>query len=113
MATLACLESALSSLRITPQAITGHVQTRNASHAAQGRANKAKQGPGKRLGAKKTGGEYVIPGNILFKQRGTHWFPGENCFMVRAYRTQIIPERIADIDPRDAITPSTLPSRVT
>lgn len=24
-------------------------------------------------------GEYVIPGNIIFRQRGTMWFPGENC----------------------------------
>lgn len=21
----------------------------------------------------------MIPGNIIFRQRGTHWFPGENC----------------------------------
>ncbi|KAF1997048.1 60S ribosomal protein L2, mitochondrial precursor [Amniculicola lignicola CBS 123094] len=52
---------------------------RHASHQSQGRANGAKDGPGKRLGAKKTGGEYVIPGNIIFRQRGTAWFPGENC----------------------------------
>ncbi|KAF1962582.1 hypothetical protein CC80DRAFT_488004 [Byssothecium circinans] len=52
---------------------------RHASHQAQGRANGAKDGPGKRLGAKKSGGEYVIPGNIIFRQRGTMWFPGENC----------------------------------
>jgi ribosomal protein L27 len=24
-----------------------------------------------------------VPGNILFKQRGTLWFPGDNCSMVR------------------------------
>jgi len=35
------------------------------------------------LGAKKSGGEYVVPGNILFKQRGTLWFPGDNCSMGR------------------------------
>ncbi|PSN74902.1 hypothetical protein BS50DRAFT_567665 [Corynespora cassiicola Philippines] len=52
---------------------------RHATHQAQGRANGAKDGPGKRLGAKKSGGEYVIPGNIIFRQRGTMWFPGENC----------------------------------
>lgn len=27
--------------------------------------------------------QYVIPGNIIFRQRGTHWFPGENCAMGR------------------------------
>lgn len=84
-ATLSILETALSSLRITPQISTPATTThlRNASHKAQGVANGAKDGPGKRLGAKKSGGEYVVPGNILFKQRGTHWFPGDNCMMGR------------------------------
>ena len=56
---------------------------RPASHASQGRANKAAPGPGKRLGAKKGALELVVPGNIIFRQRGTHWFPGENCAMGR------------------------------
>ncbi|KAF2269398.1 ribosomal protein L27 [Lojkania enalia] len=56
---------------------------RHATHQSQGRANGAKDGPGKRLGAKKSGGEYVIPGNIIFRQRGTAWYPGENCEMGR------------------------------
>ncbi|EMC93906.1 hypothetical protein BAUCODRAFT_124655 [Baudoinia panamericana UAMH 10762] len=85
MAALACLESALAGLRLSRQhlALLPLTSRRNASHQAQGRANGAKDGAGKRLGAKKTGGEYVVPGNILFRQRGTHWFPGENCFMGR------------------------------
>ncbi|MBK5911028.1 50S ribosomal protein L27 [Rhodothalassium salexigens] len=33
---------------------------------------------GKRLGVKKFGGERVIPGNILVRQRGTRWYPGDN-----------------------------------
>ncbi|KAF2091043.1 60S ribosomal protein L2, partial [Saccharata proteae CBS 121410] len=56
---------------------------RHASHQAQGRANGVKNGPGPRLGAKKTGEQYVVPGNIIFRQRGTKWFPGENCAMGR------------------------------
>lgn len=35
--------------------------------------------------------QYVIPGNIIFRQRGTHWFPGDNCAMGRdhtIYATQ-------------------------
>lgn len=32
----------------------------------------------KRLGVKKFGGEFVIPGNILVRQRGTRIHPGEN-----------------------------------
>lgn len=77
-AALAVLSSALRDLRISASAN----QRRNASHQAQGRANGAKDGPGKRLGAKKSAGEYVVPGNIIFKQRGTHWFPGDHCTMV-------------------------------
>ena len=34
-----------------------------------------------RLGVKKYGGESVIPGNILIRQRGTKWWPGENVGM--------------------------------
>ncbi|KAJ8071320.1 hypothetical protein OCU04_001655 [Sclerotinia nivalis] len=67
------------------------ITIRHASHAAQGAVNKAKDGPGKRLGAKKSGEQYVIPGNIIFRQRGTHWFPGDNCAMGRdhtIYATQ-------------------------
>ncbi|MEQ8673379.1 MAG: 50S ribosomal protein L27 [Aggregatilineales bacterium] len=32
----------------------------------------------KRLGVKKFGGEYVIPGNIIVRQRGTHFRVGNN-----------------------------------
>ncbi len=31
-----------------------------------------------RLGVKKFGGESVIAGNILVRQRGTHFHPGDN-----------------------------------
>ncbi|MDE7389524.1 MAG: 50S ribosomal protein L27 [Lachnospiraceae bacterium] len=32
----------------------------------------------KRLGAKRADGQFVLAGNILVKQRGTHIHPGEN-----------------------------------
>lgn len=32
----------------------------------------------KRLGVKMFGGQYVIPGNVLVRQRGTRIHPGEN-----------------------------------
>ncbi|KAJ5109340.1 54S ribosomal protein L27 [Penicillium angulare] len=67
-------------------------QVRYASHASQGTANRHSRDPaGKRLGAKRSGGEYVVPGCIIFKQRGSKWFPGENCAMGRdhtIYATQ-------------------------
>lgn len=34
--------------------------------------------PGQRLGLKKFGGEKVIPGNIIVRQRGTKFLPGNN-----------------------------------
>jgi len=34
-----------------------------------------------RLGVKRFGGEYVIPGNIIVRQRGTQFHPGENVGM--------------------------------
>src|ERR1700761_9598388 len=84
IAALAALESALSSFRISPlHAVPSG--TRAASHKTQGRANGPKDSAGRRLGAKKTDGQYVVPGNILFKQRGTLWFPGDGCFMVCAF----------------------------
>ncbi|KAF8541349.1 ribosomal L27 protein-domain-containing protein [Trichophaea hybrida] len=63
--------------------ILSTIQTRHASHATSGRANKAKDGPGKRLGAKKTQGEKVTTGMIIYRQRGTVWYPGENAGMGR------------------------------
>ncbi|WP_018699611.1 50S ribosomal protein L27 [Amorphus coralli] len=36
---------------------------------------------GRRLGVKKYGGEHVIPGNIIIRQRGTKWHPGVNVGM--------------------------------
>lgn len=63
--------------------LTPLLLSRSATHISEGRANKAAQGPGKRLGAKKSALELVVPGNIIFRQRGTHWYPGENCGMGR------------------------------
>ena len=40
---------------------------------------------GKRLGLKKFGGQAVVPGNIIVRQRGTKWHPGKNVGMGRDY----------------------------
>ncbi|MGH2536241.1 MAG: 50S ribosomal protein L27 [Candidatus Promineifilaceae bacterium] len=39
----------------------------------------------KRLGVKRFGGEFVIPGNIILRQRGTRFLPGENVGVGRDY----------------------------
>ena len=76
------LPPARCALRLRPNLLP-ITTTRCASHAAQGVANGPKQGPGKRLGAKKGDSEPVVPGNILFRQRGSLWYPGENTVMGR------------------------------
>jgi large subunit ribosomal protein L27 len=39
----------------------------------------------KRLGVKRYGGEFVIPGHIIVRQRGTKFHPGENVGIGRDY----------------------------
>jgi len=39
----------------------------------------------KRLGVKRYGGEYVIPGNIIVRQNGTKWHPGSHVGLGRDY----------------------------
>jgi large subunit ribosomal protein L27 len=45
---------------------------------AGGSSRNGRDSAGKRLGVKKFGGERVIPGNIIVRQRGTRWHPGRN-----------------------------------
>ena len=45
---------------------------------AGGSSRNGRDSESKRLGVKKFGGETVIPGNILVRQRGTKWHPGAN-----------------------------------
>ncbi len=39
----------------------------------------------KRLGVKRFGGQFVRAGNILIRQRGTRWHPGNNVGLGRDY----------------------------
>ena len=50
---------------------------------AGGSSRNGRDSAGKRLGVKKFGGEHVIPGNIIIRQRGTRWHPGHNVGMGR------------------------------
>ncbi len=45
---------------------------------AGGSSRNGRDTAGRRLGIKKYGGEFVIAGNIIARQRGTKWHPGEN-----------------------------------
>ena len=46
-----------------------------------GSSNNGRDSEGRRLGVKKFGGEAVIPGNIIIRQRGTVYHPGNNVAM--------------------------------
>jgi large subunit ribosomal protein L27 len=43
---------------------------------AGGSSRNGRDSAGRRLGVKKFGGESVIAGNIIIRQRGTKWNPG-------------------------------------
>ena len=43
---------------------------------AGGSSRNGRDTAGRRLGVKKFGGEAVIAGNIIIRQRGTQWHPG-------------------------------------
>jgi len=50
---------------------------------AGGSSRNGRDSAGRRLGVKKFGGEAVIPGNIIVRQRGTKWWPGTGVGMGR------------------------------
>ena len=48
---------------------------------AGGSSRNGRDSAGRRLGVKKFGGENVLAGNIIVRQRGTKWHPGTNVGM--------------------------------
>ena len=50
---------------------------------AGGSSRNGRDTAGRRLGVKKFGGETVLPGNIIIRQRGTKYHPGNNVGMGR------------------------------
>ena len=52
-----------------------------ATKKAGGSSRNGRDSAGRRLGVKLYGGQLAIPGNIIVRQRGTTWFPGEGVGM--------------------------------
>lgn len=52
-----------------------------ATKKAGGSSRNGRDSAGRRLGAKKAGGQEVIAGNIIYRQRGTKVHPGKNVGM--------------------------------
>jgi large subunit ribosomal protein L27 len=59
---------------------------------AGGSSRNGRDSAGRRLGIKKFGGEAVIPGNIIVRQRGTKWHPGTGVDMGRDHTIFAIQE---------------------
>ncbi len=59
------------------------LQIREATKKAGGSTKNGRDSPGQRLGVKKFGGEVVIPGNIIIRQRGQNVRAGTNVRMGR------------------------------
>ena len=54
-----------------------------AQKKAGGSSRNGRDSAGRRVGVKKFGSEFVEPGNILVRQRGTKFYPGKNVGMGR------------------------------
>lgn len=52
-----------------------------ATKKAGGSSRNGRDSAGRRLGPKKSDGQYVVPGNIIMRQRGTKFHPGQNVDM--------------------------------
>lgn len=50
-----------------------------------GSSSNGRDSNSKRLGVKNYGGEFVIAGNIIVRQRGSHFHPGEGVGMGKDY----------------------------
>ncbi|MCC6276936.1 MAG: 50S ribosomal protein L27 [Oligoflexia bacterium] len=66
-----------------------------ATKKAGGSTKNGRDSQSKRLGVKSFGGEMVVPGNIIVRQRGTKFHPGKNVGMGRDHTIfALIPGRV-------------------
>ncbi|MEQ1903673.1 MAG: 50S ribosomal protein L27 [Pirellulaceae bacterium] len=64
----------------------------------QGSSRNGRDSNGQRRGIKKFGGEQVIAGNILARQRGTKWHPGRNVGQGRDYTLFALVDGVVKFD---------------
>ena len=64
----------------------------------QGSTRNGRDSNGQRRGIKKFGGEQVIAGNILARQRGTKWHPGRNVGQGRDYTLFALVDGVVKFD---------------
>lgn len=67
----------------------------------QGSTQNNRDSAGRRLGVKKFGGESVIPGNIIIRQRGTKVHPGNGVGMGKDHTIFALVEGVVKFDNRN------------
>ncbi len=67
----------------------------------QGSTQNNRDSAGRRLGVKKYGGEVVIPGNIIIRQRGTKIHPGNNVGMGKDHTIFALIEGVVRFERKD------------
>ena len=72
-----------------------------ASKKAAGSTKNGRDSQSKRLGVKKFGDQPVIPGNIIVRQRGTKFHPGNNVKMGRDHTIFSIIEGLVKFERMD------------
>lgn len=87
-----CSSRSSIGLNATQKFYTNLQAVRWATKKAGGSTSNGRNSIGKRLGVKKFGGEYVIPGNILIRQRGRKYDSGENTKLGRDYTVYSVSE---------------------
>ena len=80
---------------------------------AGGSSRNGRDSEGRRLGVKKFGGELVIPGNIIIRQRGTKYYPGENVGMGKDHTIFSVAEGNVKFDrkAKDRLYVSVIPAK--
>jgi large subunit ribosomal protein L27 len=81
---------------------------------AGGSSRNGRDTAGRRLGVKKFGGEAVVAGNIIIRQRGTKWHPGNGVGLGKdhtifalvdgsvSFRTRANSQVFVSVDPAEA-----------
>ena len=67
----------------------------------QGSTQNNRDSAGRRLGVKKYGGEVVVPGNIIIRQRGTKIHPGKNVGMGKDHTIFALIEGVVRFERKD------------
>lgn len=64
----------------------------------QGTSKNGRESHSKRLGVKKFGGEHVVGGNIIVRQRGTRFHPGNNVGLGRDFTLFALSDGVVRFD---------------